>query len=127
MSSDAGSLQVSLLNEVYQRSLCVAIASTVKEVVVDPGSQFLISFQLVASDKERKRPVGQNVKWTFHRQQAAAQLAQAAGYQLNRGAAQPLLEIECEPGQASMGGPCTSSSHSSCGDRRSPKIATFSW
>ena len=90
------------LAQVYPRSLCVAIASPEKEIVLYPGSQFLISFQLalVAPEKERKRPLGQNVKWTFHRHQAAAQLVQAAGYQLKKGAAKPLLEIECEPGQA---------------------------
>ena len=88
------------LAQVYARSLCVAIAFTVKEIVSDPGSQFLISFKLVASDKERKRPLEQNMKWTLRRQQAAAHLAQAAGYQLKRGAAKPLLQIECESGQA---------------------------
>ena len=49
---------------------------------------------------DRKRKLGESVPWQGHRQEQAARLAAVSGYQLKRGAAKPLLEIESEPGVA---------------------------
>ena len=52
------------------------------------------------ASSSRKRSLGSHRTWLQHRQHQAAQLAAASGYQLKRGALKPLLQIECEPGQA---------------------------
>ena len=49
---------------------------------------------------KRKRPVGQPLRWRDHRQAVTALKAEAAGYQLKRGARKPLLDVETEPGVA---------------------------
>ena len=62
--------------------------------------QFKASFALTDASSDRKRPLGSQRAWLEHRQHQAARLAAASGYQLKRGALKPLLQIECEPGQA---------------------------
>ena len=62
--------------------------------------QFRLSFQLLAPKSDRKRPIRRPVTWKGHRQEQAARLACSSGYQLKRGAAKPLLDVECEPGVA---------------------------
>ena len=60
--------------------------------------QFEPSFRLLSD--ERKRPVGLALRWKDHRQALSALKAEAAGYQLKRGARKPLLHLETEPGVA---------------------------
>jgi len=69
-------------------------------VVFGIFTQFEASFRLVAPKSDRKRQLGDAVAWQGHRQEQAAQLACSGGYQLKRGAAKPLLDVECEPGVA---------------------------
>ena len=75
-------------------------AQVVATVVHSAMPQLQASFELAAPAQDRKRALGSNVPWKRRRQFAAAELAAASGYQLKRGAAKPLLDIECEPGQA---------------------------
>ena len=88
------------LAQVYPIELCQEWARIVKDLVQGVGSLFAASFTLVIPAQDRKRQLGRAVPWDGHRQAAAAQLAAAGGYQLKRGAAKPLLDVECEPGQA---------------------------
>ena len=64
----------------------------------DQCPQFADSFQLLSTD--RKRPVGQPLRWRDHRQGVTALKAEAAGYHVKRGARKPLLDTETEPGTA---------------------------
>ncbi|CAE7307619.1 unnamed protein product [Symbiodinium sp. CCMP2592] len=86
--------------QVYPPALCSAWAIAVATVVQHSAQQFAASFALTAPTEERKRTLGSQISWKGHRQSAAARLVAASGYQLKRGAAKPLLDIECEPGQA---------------------------
>ena len=88
------------LAQVYPHDMCQAMASAVAMMVQDPWSHLSPSFQLKGKANDRKRPLGQEVAWKMHRQYKTALAAVAAGYQLKRGAMKPLLEVECEPGQA---------------------------
>ncbi|CAE7794667.1 unnamed protein product [Symbiodinium sp. CCMP2592] len=81
-------------------ALCTAWAIAVAAIVQKSAQQFAASFALTAPSAERKRSLGSQIAWKGHRQSAAARLAAASGYQLKRGAAMPLLDVECEPGQA---------------------------
>ncbi|CAE7370429.1 unnamed protein product [Symbiodinium sp. CCMP2592] len=86
--------------QVYPSALCTAWAIAVAAIVQKSAQQFAASFALTAPSAERKRSLGSQIAWKGHRQSAAARLAAASGYQLKRGAAKPLLDVECEPGQA---------------------------
>ncbi|CAE7811005.1 unnamed protein product [Symbiodinium sp. CCMP2592] len=86
--------------QVYPSELCAAWAIAVTAIVQRSAQQFAASFALTAPSAERKRSLGSLISWKGHRQAAAARLAAAGGYQLKRGAAKPLLDVECEPGQA---------------------------
>ncbi|CAE7840606.1 unnamed protein product [Symbiodinium sp. CCMP2592] len=86
--------------QVYPSALCTAWAIAVAAIVQKSAQQFAASFALTAPSAERKRSLGSQIAWKGHRQVAAARLAAASGYQLKRGAAKPLLDVECEPGQA---------------------------
>ena len=88
------------LAQVYPHDMCQAMASAVAMMVQDPWSHLSPSFQLKGKANDRKRPLGQEVAWKMHRQHKTALAAVAAGYQMKRGAMKPLLEVECEPGQA---------------------------
>ena len=87
------------LAQEYPHQMCSALAQAVFDIWQRPLQLMLPSFGLLSSGK-RKRPLGQSVRWDGHRQQSTAALAAASGYQLKRGALKPLLDIECEPGQA---------------------------
>ena len=84
--------------QVYPKPLCEAIAQKVSGVFFEDCPQFAQSFLLRSLD--RKRPLGMSKAWLQHRQNRSAMLAQAASYQLKRGAVKPLLDVECEPGDA---------------------------
>ena len=88
------------LAQVYPMEMCQAIASTVSGFLKEPLVHLAPSFILTNSESDRKRPLGQAVNWKEHRQQPTALAAVSSGYQLKRGALKPLLDIECEPGQA---------------------------
>ena len=84
--------------QVYPKPLFEAIAQKVSGVFFEDCPQFAQSFLLRSAD--RKRPLGMSEAWLQHRQNRSVMLAQAAGYQLKRGAVKPLLDVECEPGDA---------------------------
>ena len=86
------------LAQVYPHALCSQFAHLLFQVWPALGEQFNASFRLVS--EKRKRPVGQPLRWRDHRQALTALKAEAAGYQLKRGARKPLLHIETEPGTA---------------------------
>lgn len=86
------------LAQVYPEKLCAEFASELQLFWPDRGLQFVRSFLLAS--KDRKRPLGQPLRWKEHRQALSALKAEAAGYQLKRGARKPLLHIETEPGVA---------------------------
>ena len=86
------------LAQEYPSEFCKAFAQVTKSVVDHTLPQFRLSFQLLAPKVDRKRRIGDPVTWKGHRQEQAARLACSSGYQLKRGAAKPLLDVECEPG-----------------------------
>lgn len=86
------------LAQVYPAAMCQTFAHAVRLFWPDSGLQFLKSFRMTSP--ARKRPVGQPLRWKEHRQALSALKAEAAGYQLKRGARQPLLNVETEPGVA---------------------------
>ena len=88
------------LAQEYPSEFCKAFAQVTKSVVDHTLPQFQLSFQLLAPKADRKRRLGDPVTWKGHRQEQAARLACSSGYQLKRGAAKPLLDVECEPGVA---------------------------
>ena len=88
------------LAQEYPSEFCKAFAQVTKSVVDHTLPQFRLSFQLLAPKVDRKRRIGDPVTWKGHRQEQAARLACSSGYQLKRGAAKPLLDVECEPGVA---------------------------
>ena len=88
------------LAQVYPHAMCEAMAGAVRQLLQDPLQHLVSSFGLVNPKGDRKRPLGTAVKWEVHRQRNTALAAVASGYQLKRGALKPLLDIECEPGEA---------------------------
>ncbi|CAE7781028.1 unnamed protein product [Symbiodinium sp. KB8] len=84
----------------YPKQLCYQFAQVTHSIVFGIFPQFQPSFELVAPKSDRKRRLGDEVIWKGHRQEQAARLACSSGYQLKRGAAKPLLDVECEPGVA---------------------------
>ncbi|CAE7374222.1 unnamed protein product, partial [Symbiodinium necroappetens] len=84
----------------YPTQLCHQFAEVTHSIVFGIFPQFQPSFELVAPKADRKRQLGDEVVWKGHRQDQAARLACSSGYQLKRGAAKPLLDVECEPGVA---------------------------
>ena len=88
------------LAQVYPVDMCVAIAETVAQFIVHPLAHLAPSFALQNPKGDRKRPLGQTIAWSEHRQKNSALAAVASGYQLKRGAMKPLVDVECEPGQA---------------------------
>ena len=88
------------LAQEYPEHLCAVLAQGIHLRWSDSCAHFLDSFRLTQPSSERKRPLGQPSKWCGHRQEDTAAKALRAGYQLKRGAAKPLLDIEMEPGQA---------------------------
>ena len=80
--------------------MCEAMAGAVRQLLQDPLQHLVSSFGLINPKGDRKRPLGTAVKWEVHRQRNTALAAVASGYQLKRGALKPLLDIECEPGEA---------------------------
>ena len=83
------------LAQVYPRSFCITIASTVKEIVLDPGS----AFQLVASEKELKKSA-RTKREVDVSSATSGSSARPSGRLPAHGASKPLIKIECEPGQA---------------------------
>ena len=88
------------LAQVYPHAMCEAMAGAVRQLLQDPLQHLVSSFVLINPKGDRKRPLGTAVKWEVHRQRNTALAAVASGYQLKRGALKPLLDIECEPGEA---------------------------
>ncbi len=88
------------LAQEYPWSLCQAMAAAVLQLWKSPLEHLRPSFALQGDVHKRKRPFGMEKLWNPHRQARSANLAQAAGYQLKRGAVKPLLTVECAPGQA---------------------------
>ena len=86
--------------QVYPQPLCRTLARAVCHIHNRSCPQFCRSFALVVPAADRKRALGQAANWKMHRQAHGAALAQAAGYQLKRGAVKPLLDCEVEPGEA---------------------------
>ncbi|OLQ04162.1 hypothetical protein AK812_SmicGene12771 [Symbiodinium microadriaticum] len=86
--------------QIYPVGLALAWSAVVEQILQGTLPQFARSFDLVTEPADRKRKIGESVPWQGHRQEQAARLAAASGYQLKRGAAKPLLEIESEPGVA---------------------------
>ena len=88
------------LAQVYPFALCATLAAQIAALRLDPLHALSSSFALALPAADRKRQLYSGKLWIGHRQQDTAQKALAAGYQLKRGAAKPLLELELEPGQA---------------------------
>ena len=86
------------LAQVYPVALCTQLVRIISSFWADQVPQFELSFRLLSD--ERKRPVGQALRWHDHRQALSALKAEAAGYQLKCGARKPLLHLETEPGVA---------------------------
>ena len=87
------------LAQVYPHAMCSQMAFDIEALWSRPLEHFAPSFSL-ASNEDRKRPIGQQIVWKEHKQHNTALAAVASGYQLKRGALKPLLEIETSPGQA---------------------------
>ena len=85
------------LAQVYPHELCSTWAQA---ICADQQEVLARTFAWSQPSDERKRPVGQAIPWSGHKQQVTAQKALAAGYQLKRSALPPLLQIELEPGEA---------------------------
>ena len=88
------------LAQEYPSEFCKAFAQVTKSVVDPTLPQFRLSFQLLVPKVDRKRRIGDPETWKDHREEQVARLACSSGYQLKRGAAKPLLDVECEPGVA---------------------------
>ena len=86
--------------QVYPLALCATIAQQILEIFLQAYSHLQPTFQLCAPAQERKRALHSIKPWKGHRQAESALKALNAGYQLKRGAAKPLLELEMEPGEA---------------------------
>ena len=83
--------------QAYPMQVCRVWAQVVSEVVRSSVPHLQASFMLTAPAQDRKRQLGSNLPWKGRRQFAAG--GQRL-YQPKRGATKPLLDIECEPGQA---------------------------
>ena len=83
--------------QVYPTQLCLAWAAA---VLGRPDDPLGLTFQWKLDPSDRKRPVGQLVQWSSHRQKITAEKAVAAGYQLKRSAVPPLFTKEMDPGEA---------------------------
>ena len=81
------------LAQVYPHAMCSQMAFDIEALWSRPLEHFAPSFSL-ASNEDRKRPIGQKIVWKEHKQHNTALAAVASGYQLKRGALKPLLEIE---------------------------------
>ena len=88
--------------QVYPWALCATIAVQIAAIFFDPLAHLAASFALCTPATDRKRELHSSRPWKGHRQAETAQKALAAGYQLKRGAAKPLLEVEMEPGEAAQ-------------------------
>ena len=87
------------LAQEYPWQMCQAMAHSIAQIMEDKCSHLADSFRL-QDVGERKRPLGQLVPFREHKQALTALFAQAAGYQLKRGALKPLLDVETTPGAA---------------------------
>ena len=85
------------LAQVYPEVLCARWAQCFRGHRGDPLE---LTFNWVQPAEDRKRPLGQEVPWSGHKQKISAEKAVAAGYQLKRSALPPLLKVEMDPGQA---------------------------
>ena len=85
------------LAQVYPEVLCARWAQCLRCHYGDPLE---LTFNWVQPSADRKRPLGQEVPWSGHKQKISAEKAVAAGYQLKRSALPPLLKVEMDPGQA---------------------------
>ena len=83
--------------QVYPTQLCKSWAAV---VTGHPSDPLLATFQWKLDPRDRKRPLGQPVDWSGHRQKISAEKAIAAGYQLKRSAVPPLFSREMDPGEA---------------------------
>ena len=88
--------------QVYPWALCATIAVQIAEIFFDPLAHLAASFAVCTPAIDRRRELHSSRPWKGHRQAETAQKALAAGYQLKRGAAKPLLEVEMEPGEAAQ-------------------------
>ena len=86
--------------QVYPLALCATVAQAVAQIFEDPFQHFAPTFALCTPSADRKRTLGSFKPWLGHKQQLTAAKATWAGYQLKRGAAKPLLQVEMEPGEA---------------------------
>ena len=77
--------------QVYPLDLCQQWAS-------------LLTFTMTTPAGERKRPLGQPVPWSGHRQEATGQKAIAAGYQLKKSVLPPAVTGGIRAGHGSLGG-----------------------
>ena len=83
------------LAQVYPARLCEVWA---RQVTI--GDPLVPTYGLICPPAERKRPLGQPVPWSPHRQMRSGEKARSAGYQLKKSALPPLIPVEMEPGQA---------------------------
>ena len=88
--------------QVYPWALYATIAVQIAAIFFDPLAHLVASFALCTPATDRKRELHSSRSWKGHRQAETAEKALAAGYQLKRGAAKPLLEVEMEPGEAAQ-------------------------
>ena len=91
------------LAQIYPWALCASVAIPIAQLWADPLAQFARSFALTTPKQDRKRQLGFGKLWQGHKQSGTAFKAQWAGYQLKRGSAKPLFELELEPGEAIRG------------------------
>ena len=86
--------------QVYPHALCVTIAQQLVQLFAHRFAHLRPTFALCVPSADRKRALHSEAPWKGHRQADTAKKALAAGYQLKRGAAKPLFELEMEPGEA---------------------------
>ena len=86
--------------QVYPLALCATIADQVRSIFLQELPHLKLTFELCVPAADRKRALHSARPWKEHKQADTAQKALLAGYQLKRGAAKPLLEVEMEPGAA---------------------------
>ena len=84
--------------QVYPLALCATIADQVRSIFLQELPHLKLTFELCVPAADRKRALHSARPWKEHKQADTAQKALFAGYQLKRGAAKPLLEVEMEPG-----------------------------
>ena len=86
--------------QVYPHALCATIAQQLVQLFAHRFAHLRPTFALCVPSADRKRALHSEAPWKGHRQADTAKKALAAGYQLKRGAAKPLFELEMEPGEA---------------------------